>query len=75
MALEMTSESKPLWVLSRKEMRARRRREWSETQAAKHFKRNAGTFGAASDCRIINPKTGECVGVMPKRNDGNDDHA
>lgn len=69
MGFGMAPEDKPLWMLSRKEMRARRRREWRETQAAKTYIRSPGTFGPASDCKRIDPATGNVIGIIPRRPD------
>jgi hypothetical protein len=60
-------KSKPLWLLTRKEIRELRRREWRAVQEAREYKRNPGTHGPASDVRIIDPPTGEVIGTIPRK--------
>ena len=52
-------------MLSKKEYRAARRREREARREAEH--RWVGTQGAASDCRLIDPKTGVVIGTIPRR--------
>jgi hypothetical protein len=39
----------------------------SAVEAAEERKGRRGSYGAASDCRRINPKTGEVIEVIPRR--------
>lgn len=58
---------KPLWLLTRKERRERTRQEWRQVQEARNYVRNPGTHGPASDVRVIDPRTGEVVGTIPRK--------
>jgi hypothetical protein len=52
-------------MLLKKEYRAGRRREREARREAEQ--RWAGAQGAASDCRLIDPKTGVVIGTIPRR--------
>lgn len=59
----MAGYKKPRMSKAEREARRRAWRETSEYRDCRRF----GTLGAASDVRMIDPKTGRCVGTIPSR--------